>query len=146
MFTAVGVAALLLACGPRTPVDTAAPIGRAVPLAGKLWLGLYPYQSGYPTKVVVMAQRKIRVAVVLRGWNCATGKPLRFWYRERNPGAPLSTDALRRRGQLQVTFGPWEARAMRGGYFMFWRAGPWKIVAYQRGRPVGTAILRPGPD
>jgi hypothetical protein len=133
-------------CGRPTPIDAAAPVGRAIPIAHRLWLGVYPFQQGHPTKVVAVAQRKFRIAVVLRGWNCATGKPLRFWYGEGNPGAPLSTNALRTSGDLRVTFGPWEARAMRGGYFMFWRTDLWKIVAYQAGRPVGTAIIRPGPD
>jgi hypothetical protein len=35
---------------------------------------------------------------------------------------------------------------MRGGYFMFWRSDLWKIVAYQGGRRIGTAIVRSSPD
>jgi len=33
---------------------------------------------------------------------------------------------------------------MRGGYLMFWTTGLWKVVAYQDGRQVGTAILAVG--
>ena len=94
-----------------------------------------------------MAQRPLAARIVLRGWDCATGRRLRFWYREGEPfqSLPASATAMRRQGSLSATFGPWPAHAMTGGYLMFWRVGLWKIVAYERGAPVGTAIVRAEP-
>ena len=109
-----------------------------------LWLGVYPFDPGYPTKMVVMAQARLHKPVVLRGWSCADGTPLRFWYRDGLPFAqlPVAADELRRTGSLRARFGPWPARGMHGGYLMLWRQGRWKIEAYRDGRRVGTAIVR----
>jgi hypothetical protein len=133
-------------CRSATPIDSTAPIGRAVPIAKTLWLGIYPFQKGYPTKAIVMAQRTFQRAVMFRAWNCANGMPLRLWYREGNPGSvPMSINRLRNTGDIHVRFGQWPASAMRTGYFMFWRNDLWRVVAYQRGRQIGTAIVRSAP-
>jgi hypothetical protein len=131
-------------CGPATRVDRSAPIGRAVPLGDVLWLGVYPYDPGYPTKVVVMARMRLEHPIAIQGWSCATGARLRFWYRESLPFAnlPVRAEELRAKGSLRVTFGPWPRRASRGGYFMFWRAGSWKVVAYDGRRTIGSAVIR----
>ena len=133
-----------VSCGRATPIDHSAPLGRAIPVSNLLWLGVYPYDAGYPTKTVVMAQRRIRGRIVLRGWNCASGSKLRFWYREGLPfkHVPATSAALRRTGTLNATFGPWARKAMTGGYLMFWRTGLWRIVAYQGDRPIGAAIVQ----
>ena len=136
-----------ISCARATPVDQSAPLGHAVPLRRVLWLAVYPYMSGSPTKTIVMAQGRLVKPVVLRGWSCSSGSPLRFWYREGLPFAqlPVTAAALRRTGSFSPKFGPWPARrAMRGGYLMFWTTGLWKVVAYQDGRQVGTAILAVG--
>jgi hypothetical protein len=127
-----------------TPIDRSAPLGHATPLGNVLWLGVYPFQPGYPTKTIVMAQRSLKRPIVLRGWSCADGSPLRFWYREGLPfggHVPVTDAELRRTGNLRAAFGPWPKRAMTGGYLMFWRTGLWKIVAYERQRVVGTAVV-----
>jgi hypothetical protein len=134
-------------CGPATASDASAPIGRAAPVGDVLWLGIYPFTSGYPTKVIVEAQRSIG-RVSIRGWNCATAAPLRFWYRESGPPfqeVPVRAAVLRKTGDLQPTFGPWSAQAARGGYFMFWRGGRWKIVCYRRGRRIASAVVVASP-
>lgn len=135
-------------CGRATPVDPSAPIGRAVPLGHVLWLGVYPFEAGYPTKTIVMAQRRIRRSVAIRGWNCRNGAPLRFWYHEGLPFArvPVTPADVRATGSLRASFGPWPAGAMRGGYLMFWRSGLWEVAAYQGGREIETAIVRAGAD
>jgi hypothetical protein len=135
-------------CGSATPVDPSAPLGRAVPLGDVFWFGIYPFKPGYPTKAIVMAQRPIDRPVVIRGWNCASGRSLRFWYRDEPPliRVPTTIAKLRRTGTLRASFGPWPTGAMRGGYFMFWRSGPWKIVAYQAGRRIGSAIVQAASD
>jgi hypothetical protein len=135
-------------CGSVTPVDPSAPLGRAVPVGHVFWLAVYPFTVGRPTKTIVMAQRRIPRPVVIRGWSCASGGSLRFWYRDGLPFVRLPTTVakLRQTGSLRATFGPWRAGAMRGGYFMFWSSGLWKIVAYKDGRKIGTSIVRAAPD
>jgi hypothetical protein len=136
-----------ITCGAPTKIDRAAPLGRAASLDDTLWLAVYPFSSGYPTKMIVMAQHRLPARIALRGWSCADGGPLRFWYRDRLPfgNVPVSSAALRRKGGLTAGFGPWPTHAMRGGYVMFWRSGLWKIVAYRGGRSIGTAIVRAAP-
>jgi hypothetical protein len=119
-----------LACGTAAAVDTSAPLGHAVALGDVLWLAIYPYSQGYPTKVIVMARRRLRSAVEIRGWQCSTGRRLRFSYRE-NP--TIQTPVAR--------FGPWPADGMRGGYFNFWAPGKWKIVARVKGRVVASTVI-----
>ena len=132
------------ACGHATAVDRTAPLGRAVPVRDLLWIAVYPFERGHPTKAIVMAQRAIKRRFTLRGWDCSSGDRLRFWYRNGLPfvRVPVTTAALRRTGSLSATFGPWQARAMRGGYLMFWHQGLWKIAIYEGGRKLGVAIVR----
>jgi hypothetical protein len=135
-------------CGSATAVDRTAPLGRAIPVRGVLWLAVYPFDPGYPTKAVVVAQRPIRDRVVLRGWDCASGSRLRFWYRDGLPftDLPVPAASLRATGSLSAAFGPWPARGMHGGYLMFWHSGGWKITVYEHGRLIGSAIVRTRSD
>jgi hypothetical protein len=134
-------------CGRVTPIDHSAPIGRATPLGHVLWLAVYPFAVGYPTKAIAMAQRRLRGPIVIRGWDCANGNRLRFWYRNGLPFSrvPVSSARLRRAGTLSASFGPWQPRAMRGGYLMFWHGGAWKLAAYSGGRAIGTAVVLARP-
>jgi hypothetical protein len=130
-------------CGRVTPIDQSAPIGRATPLGHVLWLAVYPFAAGHPTKAIAMAQRRLRKPVVIRGWDCANGSRLRFWYRNGLPfsGVPVSSARLRRTGTFSASFGPWQPRASRGGYLMYWHGGAWKLGAYSGGRAIGTAVV-----
>jgi hypothetical protein len=134
-------------CGPATPVDPTAPLARAVPLGRALWLSVYPFQSGYPTKTIVKARHPLRRRITIRGWNCALGSSLRFWYRNGSlpfGHLPVTASKLRRTGTLSVTFRP--GMSVRMGYFMFWRTGLWRIAAYRNGLKIATAIVRAAPD
>jgi hypothetical protein len=137
-------------CGGATPIDTSAPLGHATPFGAVLWITVYPFQPGYPTKAVVMSQRAINEPITLRAWNCTSQRPLRFWYLGGLPfrHVPVTATALRRTGTLRATFGPpFPARGTRGGYLMFWRTGVWRIAAYQGGQRIATAVVtsvRPG--
>jgi hypothetical protein len=126
-----------------TPIDQSAPLGRATPLGHVLWFAVYPFAVGHPTKAIAMAQRRLERPVVIRGWDCANGSRLRFWYRNGLPfsRAPVNSARLRRTGTLNASFGPWQPRASTGGYLMFWHRGAWKLAAYSNGRTVGTAVV-----
>jgi hypothetical protein len=113
-----------------------------------LWVGVYPYQPGYPTKTIVVAQRAIEGRVTLRGWDCASGNRLRFWYREGSPflHLPVTAAALRRTGSLTATWtSPWRKKAMTGLYLMFWHEGLWKLTVYHRRHKLGSAIVQALP-
>lgn len=134
-------------CGAPPPVDPSAPLGRAVPLGRSVWLSVYPFRSGYPTKTIVKARHPLRRRITIRGWNCATGSSLRFWYRNGSlPFAhlPVTAAKLRGTGTLSATFGT--GVSVRMGYFMFWRSGLWKIVAYQSGHTFASSIVRAAVD
>src|SRR5436305_1639670 len=117
-----------IACGTSAaPVDRPVPyLTAALPLGDVFWLGIYPFRSGYPTKVLVVPQqRAMTQRVVVRGRQCTTGKRLRFWYRERGEPfvrLPVSAVKLRTTGTLSATFGPWVAGGTpaAGGFFDFW--------------------------
>jgi hypothetical protein len=136
-----------LTCGRPTPVDRSAPIGRAIPFGRLLWLGVYPFTPGYPTKAVVMARRPLSRAVAIGGWNCASGEVLRVWYREGVPFVrmPVSVAELKQTGDRHASFGPWPSGAMRGGYLLFWRSGRWKLVAVKDGHEIASVIVRTAP-
>ena len=133
-----------MTCGRPTPIDRSAPIGRAVPLGHLLWIGVYPFDPGYPTKAVVVAKTRFVRRVAIHGWDCSSGDVLRVWYREGLPFPQVLVSAaeLRRAGDRYASFGPWPAGAMRGGYLLFWRTGRWKIVATAGRREVASAIVR----
>jgi hypothetical protein len=135
-----------LSCGGATPaVDhPTSSLTRAVPLGDVLWLGVYPYRRGYPTKVVVESHGALANTIVVRGRRCGSGRLLRFWFREGEPFrvVPTSAARLRSTGTLRIAVGPYPADGSGGGgYFNFWAGGKWKIVAYEQGRLVGVAIL-----
>ena len=131
-------------CRAATPVDPSAPLGRAVPLGHLLWLAVYPFQSGYPTKTIVRAQHHpLTRRITIRGWRCGVGSRLRFWYRDGSPPfahLPVTTAGLQRTGTLSLSFPRGEF--VRTGYFMFWQTGRWKIAAYRDGQKIATAIVQ----
>jgi hypothetical protein len=136
-----------IACRQATPVDPSAPLGRAVPLGRVVWLSVYPFRPGYPTKTIIRARHRLGAQLTIRGWSCATGSSLRFWYRNGSlpfTQLPVSSAELRRSGTLSPTFA--RGTFVRMGYFMFWRSGLWKIAAYRNGHQLASAIVRAAPS
>ena len=135
-------------CGPPAArVDRPLPyLTSAIPLGDVLWLGIYPYRRGYPTKVIVAPQRAMTEPLIVRGRQCTTGKRLRFWYRDGDPFArlPVSAARLRAKGALSAVFGPWAegGEPAAGGFFNFWAGGRWKITASIGTQTVAAIVVQ----
>ena len=69
---------------------------------GPLTIHPYPYQPGYPVKVIIHRVATLDAPLSLRGWRCVDQRPLRFWYRDTDLpiGIPASDHDLRRIGDF----------------------------------------------
>jgi hypothetical protein len=104
------------------------------------------FTAGYPTKVVLSRDRRRapRARLMLRGFDCATGMSLRFWYREGAPPGrlPASKRYFERVGTLAVVLP--RGVSHRGGYMLFTEAGRWKLALRQGTRRVGALVVQVG--
>ena len=165
MLAALPLAVLAASGRGAAPGHAAATCGALSPLAahrvraGPLLFGFYTdpnapaptrahsvFLSGYPTKVVVFRDRRrpLAHALTLRGFDCATGKSLRFWYRDGVPFAsvPVSQAQLETTGVLAQVFPA--ARPALHGYMLFTAAGRWKINVWQGRRRLGAVVVQVG--
>jgi hypothetical protein len=155
-------------CGIPTHVSSppTANVGKGIRV-GQIWfitgansvdIGPHYPDSMYPTKILIVAPRPPLTAdLTLRGFECVTGRPLRFWYPMPNqPSSPLATtgavtsDALRnsgtvtavlhRSGQAQATqIGA--PRTDYRGYMLFAAPGKWKVTVRHGKRIVGSVVF-----
>jgi len=57
------------------------PLGKpGAPTIGPLSFHPYPYAPGFPTKMIIRAEHDLALPVVMRGYRCSDGKPLRFQF------------------------------------------------------------------
>jgi hypothetical protein len=153
--TGVSPARTGVACGPPSPVGQS-----GFPRVGPLLFGFYNFppnttgrahsvfNPGYPTKVVLQLtpHRPLRTRLLLKGWSCSTGKPLRFWYdRERLPFSqlPATTEQLERTGAL-VQILRADRKAGFHGYMLFTHPGRWKVSVATPRRTLGSVIVAVG--
>ena len=155
-------------CGPPSPLRTV-PTGTVGPgvRAGPIWfvagrtirlVPRYP-EAVYPTKVLIQAPKPpLQADLTLRGFECASGIPLRFWYPTRGePRYPLaelgpaSSEELRQAGSVvAVLHRARHAQPTKRngpltdyrGYILFSQPGMWKVVVRRGTRVLGTAIFR----
>ena len=130
------------------------------PRVGALVFGFYNYPAnttgrahsiftpGYPTKVVLQLRphRPLRTRLILQGWNCSTGKRLRFWYdRERLPfnHLPATTEQLEQTGAL-VQILRADRKAGFHGYMLFTQPGRWKVTVRRPGATLGSVVVAVG--
>jgi hypothetical protein len=91
------------------------------------------YAAGFPTRVVIRDRTARRSPLTLRGYNCDSGRPLRFWYR-REPltfplGFPTTNEELQRKGDLSLRFpATKEVGGTHSGYMLFWATGDWRLT------------------
>jgi hypothetical protein len=156
-----------IACGVPTPLSAIplAGAGEAV-RAGPLWFdGIRPHATltGYPdaigaTKVVIFAPKRPTTTFTVRGFECATGRSLRFWYPRPDGGAPLPTptatsDVLRRSGTptaVLYRFGQGDFRDYPPGldyhgYILFAAPGKWKVIVRSSQHILGSAVFELAP-
>jgi hypothetical protein len=157
---AITIAVARPAAGERGAVCRAltrlAPSHRA--LVGSLRFGFYTdprsplptrahsfFEPGYPTKVLIWRdRRKPARRLELHGFDCETGKSLRFWYRDGDPFAslPASEEQLETTGDLTQVI-PRGVRELHG-YMLFGRAGKWRVNVWQRRRLLGKLVVQVG--
>lgn len=155
-------------CGPLSALGRA-PTGIVGPgiHAGPIWfVGLenrirlvpdYP-DAIYPRKVLIQAPKPpLKTDLTLRGFKCASGAPLRFWYptagEPRYPlvdGQSASSEVLRQSGTLvAVLHRTRHAQRTKPngpltdyrGYILFPESGKWKVVVRSGARVVGAAVF-----
>jgi hypothetical protein len=168
LLAALGMLALLVAftgseLQARGSVSCGAPskLGSSgFPRVGPLVFGFYNYPAnttgrahstftpGYPTKVVLQLtpHRPLRTRLILQGWNCSTGKRLRFWYdRQRLPFShlPATTEQLEQTGAL-VQILRADRKAGFHGYMLFTQPGRWKVTIRKPGLTLGSVVVAVG--
>jgi hypothetical protein len=101
--------------------------------------------------VVIRGRSPRRAELTLRGYHCATGLPLRFWYRNEalrfSPGFPTTDAELRQNGDLGVRFPA--TKKLRGtyvGYMLFWAPGDWRFVLTAGRTTVASGVVRVSED
>jgi hypothetical protein len=150
-------------CAAATPVSTIPLAGAGEGVrAGPLWFqggdpqglaGQYP-SALTATKVVIYAPRRPADDYTLRGFECATGRSLRFSYPRPEGAYPLPTSAapasvLRRSGTVTgvlYRFGQGGSRDFPPGldyhgYILYAAPGDWKVVVRSGSRIVGSAVF-----
>ena len=151
--SAVGTTAA--ACGSPSRVGSFGKAGRGAEL-GPLVLPFNDgagraakiYVTGFPTRVVIRGRMARRSDLTLRGYNCDSGQPLRFWYRNEPLtfplGFPTTEEELQHKGDLSVKFpATKKLGGTHSGYMLFWTAGDWRLVLSGRGRAtVGSVVVR----
>jgi hypothetical protein len=129
------------------------------PRVGPLLFGFYNYPAnttgrahstftpGYPTKVVLQLKphRPLQTRLILQGWNCSTGKRLRFWY---DRGAlpfslPAATEQFERTGALVQVLRT-DRKAGFHGYMLFTQPGRWKVTVRKPGVTLGSVVVAVG--
>lgn len=143
-----------LSCGAPSPIDPTVRYPTAGPLVFHGASGLQthavvndflPYE---PTKVGISLLHPLAAPVDLRGWDCTTGQPLRFWYHLDGNALfatpsqrSVTTAQLASSGDLVATLPPTSGEGYPG-YMLFTHAGLWKVTVDQGGRTLGAAVFQ----
>jgi hypothetical protein len=150
-------------CAAPTPLSSVPLAGANKSVrAGPLWfdgIRVGATLDGYPdaipaTKVVIYAPRRPADTFTVRGFECATGRSLRFWYPSPEGGYPLpaptaSSDVLRRSGTVTAVLHRFGQGDFRGyppgldyhGYMLVAAPGKWKITVRSGKRILGSAVF-----
>lgn len=122
------------------PVAVGAP---GAPAVGPLSFHPYPYEDGYPTKMIIAAVVNETGTITLRGYRCADVRILTFRY---GPGPlttppPLAASQLAAAGVPAQALYPLAAGEGHTGYVLLTSAGRWIIEVSQGRRLYGTLLL-----
>jgi hypothetical protein len=129
-----------------TPIEKTDAMNNARRLGNVLWLSV-PWLGVGPTKTAIEPNWRGRLSrVVLRGWRCSDGRPLRFWFSDadlpfRGPG---STEQLATTGSKRLMLRLSDLRRQHHfivGYFLFSSSGKWVIEARHNAHTQATALF-----
>jgi hypothetical protein len=146
----IPVAAATACAGPVTSVGHTETVNNTRPLGAAGWIGGIVVDEGYgATKTVIQPNWHAHLArVILRGWRCSDGRPLRFWFSPRNPQLPFSgrgsVEQLASTGSkrltLRLAYLRWQ-HFDTVGYVLFSSPGKWVIEARSPSRVLGTVLF-----
>lgn len=145
--SAARTADAVAACAhPGATAGTDRPIGVGAsnaPTIGPFTFHPYPYQSGYPTKMIIHAVQGQTRTIVLTGQRCSDRRPLRFWYARNQPlpDPPLTVQQLQSLGDSAAALPPIAADTDHTGYALFTGTGRWEITVQQGGRNLGVLLV-----
>jgi hypothetical protein len=121
------------------PVAVGAP---GAPAVGPLSFHPYPYQNGYPTKMVIAAVVTQTATITLRGYRCSDARVLTFQYGQPlTSPPPLAAPQLAAAGVAAQALYPLAAGEGHTGYVLLTSAGRWIIEVRQGHRLYGTLLL-----
>jgi hypothetical protein len=138
-----------IGCGAVRPITASrlpGAMGDGIAL-GPLQLGVYSFRTGYPTKVLIGAVRRLQRPLTIRGRRCSDGRRLRFFYGSgqlefRGPGPPYAISALERAGQPSAHLkGLIGLHDFFTGYFLFPAAGKYKVRLYAGSSLLDSAVI-----
>jgi hypothetical protein len=143
-------AATAACAGPITTVGHTKNVNNTRPLGTVGWIGGIVVGQGYGAiKTVVEPNWHSRLGhVVLRGWRCSDGRPLRFWFSDAQlPFRGHGTEEqLASTGSKRLTLRIARLRllshAFAVGYVLFSSPGKWVVEAQDSGRVVGTVLFK----
>ena len=106
------------------------------------------FRFGIPYKVGITRRDDSQATLELRGWRCADGRSLHFYYREaRLPPKRYGPGELQRIGdrvlRLRWYRAPAGQRALvYTGYMLFWAKGDWRLEVRGKEGVLGRYVLR----
>ncbi len=126
--------------------DRPVPVGKpGTPAIGPVSFHPYPYAPGFPTKVIIRAEHDLAQPVVMRGYRCSDGKPLRFHFSyggDTLPTPPFSDHQMQEvLGHTDAALHPMTAGADLGGYALFSSQGQWAITLERSGTVLGLVRI-----
>lgn len=111
---------------------------------GPLSFHPYPYQAGYPTKMLIHTERAQTSAIVLRGYRCADGRVLRFSYSAEPelPTPPFTQQQMEAKlGHPVAHLPPLPADNEHHGYALFSGIGEWLLILDRGSTTVGVVRI-----
>lgn len=121
---------------------------RQPPVIGPLSFHPYPYEPGYPTKVLISVIASHTHDIILTGVRCNDGRPLRMWYDNGllPEPVPLSEEQLQRSGQASVRLTPLTAGHDHTGAMLFSSTGKWAITVTENNSTLGILLIDVTPN
>jgi hypothetical protein len=122
------------------------PLGKpGAPTIGPLSFHPYPYAPGFPTKMIIRAEHDLAQPVVMRGYRCSDGKPLRFQFTyggDTLPTPPYTDHQMQQvLGHTAAALHPMTAGGDMGGYALFSSEGQWAITLERSGTVLGLVRI-----
>lgn len=115
---------------------------------------LLPFLPGRPLKTYVGTVKQLVTPLILRGWRCGDGFPMRFFFgnelhidgvqpQDTPDSRRFSVASLERAGHPSAYFKPYPGNkhVNYGGYFIFPTAGKYLLRLYARNSEIASVVI-----